>query len=139
MNKWDRESGMNGFTLSFGEKLESSFKDYYFDSSIVTTRISLILVGLLYGGFSFLDFMIAQEYSTMFTQIRFAVVIPFLLFVFALSFTKKFILYWQEMLFITYIIGSLGIIIMIGFMPTDSAYSLGLMLFFLAGSVLVKL
>jgi len=139
MNKWVKESGMNGFTLSFGGKIEKEFRDYYFDSSIVTTRISLLLVGTLYGIFGLLDFLVAEDYLGLFFQIRFLVVIPFLLVVLALSFTKRFILYWQEILFVAYIIGALGIILMIGFMPEGSTYSSGLMLIFLAGSVLVKL
>jgi len=139
MNKWVKESGMNGFTLNFGGKIEREFRDYYFDSSIVTTRISLLLVGALYGIFGLLDFLLAEDNMALFFQIRFLVVIPFLLIVFALSFTKRFVLYWQEILFVAYIISALGIILMIGFLPEGSIYSGGLMLIFLAGSVLVKL
>jgi len=139
MNKWVKKSGINGFTLSFDGKIEKEFRRFYFDSSIVTTRISLLLVGALYGIFGILDFLVAEDYMGLFFQIRFLVIIPFLLIILALSFTKRFILYWQEILFTAYIVGAVGIILMSGFMPNYSLYSSGLMLIFLAGSVLVKL
>jgi len=139
MNKWVKESGMNGFTLSFGGKVEDEFRDYYFKSSILTTRISLLLVGTIYGIFGLLDYLVAENYISLFFQIRFLIVIPFLILILALSFTKRFIMYWQELLFTAYLIAAVGIILMIGFMPEDSLYSGGLMLIFLSGSVLVKL
>ncbi len=139
MNAWVKESGMNRFTLSFDRNKEKDFRDYYFKNSINTTRLGLLVVLILYASFVFLDFFIKGGYSRLLFEIRFFIVTPIFATSFILTYHKAFKTYWQELLFSIYIIAGIGIIIMIGIMPTKSFYSNGLMLVFLSGSVLIKL
>ena len=62
-----------------------------------------------------------------------------LLLVFIYSYSNKFKEYWQSLIFISYFLGAVGIILMLVLVPEVVVYSSGLILVFLAGSVLIKL
>jgi signal transduction histidine kinase len=140
MNSWLKNSvNINRITLSFSDKRENEFRAYYFRNSINTTRFSIVLVMVLYLLFSFLDNLVAKESFLLFVRVRFFVIAPVLIITFILSFHNKFILFWQELLFVIYLISASGIIFMMVTIPEEPLYSSGLMLIFLAGSVLIKL
>ena len=130
---------MNIFTLNFPDEREDRFRDNYFKESISTTRISFFLLAALYSIFGYLDRSIAGDLYQDFFIIRYFIVVPLLLLVFGLSFTKSFNKYWQVLMFFTYLISALGVVIMIVQLPKDSFYSNGMMLIFLAGSIFIKL
>ena len=130
---------VNKLTLNFPDEREKQFRSYYFENSHTATRISFILVALLYGIFSYLDYIMAEEHTVLFWKIRFFFVIPVLLSVFFLSFLKSFKRYWQELMFVSYLIAAMGIIIMIVILPNDFVYSNGMLLIFFAGYVFIKL
>ncbi len=130
---------VNKLTLNFPDDRERKFRDYYFDNSHTATRISFILVALLYSIFGYLDYVMAGENMVLFWEIRYFVVLPVLLTVFFLSFIKSFKLFWQELMFFSYLVAAMGIIIMIIILPNDFVYSNGMLLIFFAGYVFIKL
>jgi len=130
---------INKLTLNFPDSRERKFRDYYFENSHTASRISFILVALLYSIFSYLDYVMAGPYMVLFWQIRFFLVLPVLLLVFFLSFTKGFKRYWQELMFFSYLVAAMGIIAMIIILPNDFVYSNGMLLIFFAGYVFIKL
>jgi len=133
------DTNINKLTLSFKDQREKDYQAYYFKTSLNIFRIAFLFVALLYGLFGFLDSEIAQEHLELFYIIRFWIVVPLLLSVFVLSFLKIFEKIWQWLLFISFIIGGWGIIVMIVKMPENTTYYAGLMLVFSAGYFLIKL
>ena len=129
---------LNRITLNFPDEREKEYRDFYFIRSYKTTRFAYIILALLYAFFGYLDSVVATQYFDLFIIIRIIVVI-ILLFVFFFSYSKKFRYYWQTLIFISYFIGAVGIILMLVMLPEVVVYSSGLILVFLAGSVLIKL
>ena len=129
---------LNGITLNFPDEREKEYRDFYFIRSYKTTRFAYLILSLLYAFFGFLDSVVARQYFDLFIIIRIIVVI-ILLFVFFYSYSKKFRYNWQTLIFISYFIGAVGIILMLVMLPEVVVYSSGLILVFLAGSVLIKL
>jgi len=134
-----KDTNINKLTLSFNDQTEKDYQAYYFKTSLKIFRVAFLFVALLYGLFGFLDSEIAPKHIELFYIIRFGVVIPLLLTVFALSFLKIFEKIWQWLLFISFIVGGWGIIVMIVKMPENITYYAGLMLVFSAGYFLIKL
>ena len=131
---------INKLTLNFIDKdKERKFRKYYFKNSHVATRISFVLVALLYSIFGYLDYLMAGEQMVFFWQLRFLLVVPILLMTFFLSFLKNFESYWQELMFVSYLIAAGTIVIMIVSLPNDFVYSNGMLLIFFAGYVFIKL
>ena len=129
---------LDRITLDFPDGRETEYRDYYFIQSYKTTRVAYLILAAIYAFFAYLDSVVAQDYFTFFFIIRIAVSIM-LLSVFLFSFSQHFRKYWQSVIFISYFFGSLGILLMLIKMPQVVVYSSGLILVFLAGSVLIKL
>jgi signal transduction histidine kinase len=129
---------LNRITLSFPDERENQYREHYFIQSFKTTRVAYLILSLLYAFFGYLDSVVAKEFFEIFITIRIIVVV-ILLTVFLLSYTNKFRKYWQSLIFISFFIGAVGIIIMLIMMPDNVMYSSGLILVFLAGFVLIKL
>lgn len=129
---------LNRITLNFPDEREKEYREFYYERSYKTTRFAYLILALLYGFFGYLDSVVASEYFNLFITIRIIVVI-LLLFVFFYSYSKKFRENWQTLIFISYFIGAVGIILMLVMLPEVVVYSSGLILVFLAGSVLIKL
>lgn len=134
-----KDTNIDKLTLSFDDQREKDYQAYYFKASLKIFRVAFLCVCLLYGLFGLLDSEIAHENIKLFYTIRYGIVIPLFLTVFALSFSKNFEKYWQLLLFISFIIGGGGIIVMIVKMPENTTYYAGLMLVFSAGYFLIKL
>ena len=129
---------LNRFTLNFPDEREVQYREHYFEQSYKTTRVAYLILALLYGFFAYLDSVVAKDFFDLFIIIR-LVVVAVLLSVFLFSYSKKFKQYWQSLIFISFFIGAVGIIIMLIMMPNIVVYSSGLILVFLAGFVLIKL
>lgn len=130
---------VNKFTLSFPDENEKNYQAAYFANSIVQFRMSFVLVILLYGIFGYLDNVVIEEHAFLFHVVRFGVVIPLTSLVLLLSFAKNFSKIWQELIFLCYIIGGIGIIIMLLEAPYNYSYYGGLMLVFMAGYFFIGL
>ena len=130
---------INKFTLKFKDNNEEKFQTKYFHDSLIQFRVSFVLMIFLYGIFGYLDTLLTEEYVTVFHIIRFAIVIPILLFTYLFSFHKNFSKTWQWLLFVCFITGSAGITVMTLLLPENYAYYAGLMLIFSAGYFFIKL
>ncbi|MBK6284278.1 MAG: hypothetical protein IPF54_18030 [Draconibacterium sp.] len=129
---------LNRITLSFPDEREIQYREHYFIQSYNTTRVAYLILAVLYAFFGYLDSVVAKDFFEIFITIRIVVVV-ILLSVFLLSYSKNFRNYWQSLIFISFFIGAVGIIIMLIMMPDNVMYSSGLILVFLAGFVLIKL
>ncbi len=128
----------NGITLNFPDEREKEYREFYYERSYKTTRVAYLILSLLYAFFGYLDSVVASEYFSLFIIIRIVVAVMLLL-VFFYSFSGNFRKNWQTLIFITYFAGAVGIILMLVMLPEVVVYSSGLILVFLAGSVLIKL
>lgn len=129
---------LNRVTLNFPDEREIEYREDFFTRSYKTTRVAYFILALLYAFFGYLDSIVAAEYFSLFIVIR-AFVVLVLLGVFAYSYSANFKYIWQTLLFLSYFIGAVGIIIMLIMMPDVVVYSSGLILVFLAGFVLIRL
>ena len=129
----------NKITLAFSEVDEQFFLKKYFSDSVFQFRVAFILVIILYGSFGYLDSQVIPEYATTFHAIRYLFVIPILLIVFILSFTKLFQKIWQALLLFSVIAGGFGISIMTMFAPENYTYYAGMVLVFSASYFFIKL
>jgi signal transduction histidine kinase len=134
-----RSMGLNRVTLSFPDETEKQFLRRYLQDSRFQFRVAFVLIMLLYGLFGFLDAMKVPEHVAYFHRIRYVWVIPLLLVVYALSFTKVFERIWQELLMLSFLVSGGGIALMIVKVPENFAYYGGMMLIFSAGYFFIKL
>jgi len=125
--------------LKFPEKEEKLFLEKYFTDSLLQFRVAFILCVILYGSFGYLDFLMFPQHQKLFHFIRYAIVIPIMSLTFLLSFTKIFRKIWQTLLVINFIVGGIGVSIMIMLVPESFTYYGGLMLIFIAGYFFIKL
>ncbi len=137
MNTW--KMIYNRVTLDFPEKEEVLFREKYFADSLLQFRVAFVLLAFMFGIFGYLDALLLPEFTKIFYIIRYAIVIPVLLLVLLLSYTKHFKKNWQELLLFSFILGGTGISIMTMLVPENYAYYAGLMLIFSAGYFFIKL
>ncbi|MGB8490869.1 MAG: ATP-binding protein [Bacteroidales bacterium] len=133
----------NKLTLSFTGYLsnyESEFLNDYFIKALNPFRISLILAMIFYGAFALLDAATVPEMKKIFWIIRFAVVFPVFISVFAFSYFKTFRKYMQLLIPCIMFITGFGIIVMIilGARVSNYSYYAGLILIFIFGYTFAK-
>lgn len=132
---------INLITLSYDEKFEKRFRESYFNSSIGLLRKSFILGMLYYAVFFILDMIVVPEFRTSLFKIRFIYVIPIILIIYFLSFTKSFKHWWQLAAGIATVVSGLGIIAMTR-LPSDLVriyYHPGIMLVLIYCYMLIRL
>lgn len=130
---------INPITLAFINNQELEYQKVFFKDSLPIVRVALLATSVLYGLFSITDFMVVGEHLSLFIFIRFIVVIPIIMGVFILSFYPLFIKVWQQLIFAAYVIGGIGICIMIVHLPANTTYYGGLMLIFSSGYFFIRL
>ena len=129
----------NRVTLAFTGRDEILFKETYFSDSLTQFRLSFAFVITLYGAFAFLDTQVIPEYARLFHYIRFFFVIPLLIVVLLLSFTKNFKNIWQILLLLSTVVGGSGIAIMTMLVPENYTYYAGMMLVLSAEYFFIRL
>ena len=102
--------------------LEAAFKHDYFRRSLLQVRISLILGGLLYAVFGLLDPWIIPGSTAIAWWIRYALVCPLIVGVFALSFAPCFERCMAPAMVVVGLAASLGILVMIGTAAAPGSY-----------------
>lgn len=130
-------------TLSFSgslAKYEADYLEDYFVKSLIPFRFSLILAMIFYGAFAFLDATTVPQLRNVFWFIRFGLVFPVLIAVFAFSFSKMFKKYMQFIISFIMFLTGFGIIIMIILAARASNYSYyaGLILIFIFGYTFIR-
>lgn len=127
------------FITSFKDKeIDKQFRDQYYTDSIKQLRYAFLLLILLYSSFGFLDVWMAPVDCFKFWAIRLIVSLLMVIVIF-LSFQQSFKKYWQIAISICYVIGGLGIVLMLKELPTAYTYNSGLMLVFMSGYIFIKL
>ncbi len=140
ISKRSVEIGVSQLTLFFTDKsTETKYQDEYFNNSIYSYRLAIIISILLYGFFGILDLNVSGEHLHKFLFIRFLIVIPAMIVLWISSFFRFFRKTWQLLTSISYILAGLGMVFM-SFLCTASIYYYGgLFLIFMAGYFFVNL
>ena len=133
----------NKLTLSFTgylSNLESEFLNDYYVRALNPFRFSMFLAMIFYSGFALLDSATVPELKAEFWFIRFAVVLPVLISVFAFTYFKSFRKYMQLSIAGVLFITGFGIIAMIilGARVSNYSYYAGLILIFIFGYTFAK-
>lgn len=137
------EMTVNYLTLSYKGDLaiyEKDFQDDYFRKSLNHFRFSLILATIFYASFAFLDANVVPTLKEKFWFIRFVVVFPSLIVVYALSFAKFFKKNMQLIIAVIMFITGFGIIIMNVYASRVEVhtYYAGLILIFIFGYTFIR-
>ncbi len=128
--------------LRFDPDLEARFFDDYYEKSLLTVRLALVLGIVLYSLFGILDFLITPASLKYIWLIRFAIVDPYLAAVFVLTFFKFFKKIMQPALSSVALVAGLGIVVMIAITAGSEGslfYYAGLMLVMMWTYTFVKL
>jgi serine phosphatase RsbU (regulator of sigma subunit) len=128
----DLQALLNKNSLSFPKNLESLFIDDYYNRSLKTIRVALVLAFILYFAFGFLDIIMAPSTKHIMWIIRYVMVSPILLVSLALTYTPLFKKIMQHILGICSITMGAGIIAMIAI-----AKDIESVLYYYAGLILV--
>ncbi len=113
--------------------LEPEYLAFQFNASLNRVRIAILTAVFFYAGFGILDAIIAPEQKFLFWIIRYGVVCPLAIGVFAYTFFPKFEKYDQPCLFAICLLGGVGIEMMIitADPPAMYSYYAGLILVFI--------
>ncbi|NOY83176.1 MAG: hypothetical protein GXP31_19455 [Kiritimatiellaeota bacterium] len=113
--------------------LEQPFLEDYFNRSIRLLRFFLLAGCLFYAAFGILDAVAIPAVKLQCWTIRYLVVCPMILALWALSFTRAFKNYWQAVVSLAVFIAGVGIIAMAAIAPPpgNADYYAGLILVFL--------
>ena len=113
---------MHPFTLRFSPALEQEFFAEYYARTLGQVRLALVLAVFLYGIFGVLDLYIAPEQRRALWTIRYAIAIPTLIATLAFTYASSFRKYCDASLFVSLLIGSLGIVAMTSIIPPPGSY-----------------
>jgi hypothetical protein len=113
--------------------LENALKDKQY------IRVSLSLFALLYALFSWTDYVFVYQWFSLFFVIRFVIVIPVFLITILLTYTPFYYPNQQFILLLNYIVGGIGISIMLILEPLNILYYGGLFLIFTSGYFIIHL
>ena len=131
-------------TLSFRDEYKYLEEDYVasqFEKSLMLQRVIIVLLPCLYALFGILDFYVAPEQKYFFWFIRYALVCPFSFGIVIFSFTRFFRRFNNVSLFLLFIVGGVGIDIMI--LVADPlvahSYYAGLILFLIGIHTVIRM
>lgn len=125
--------------LRFNPQLEKEYINYSSKKDRRYIRVAYILFALLYGLFSMIDYYLVPEFFGIFLVIRFGVVIPVLLLTVLFTYLPQYYAYKQKVLFISYVVGGLGIVGMLILEPLNVVYYGGLFLVFTSAYFMLNL
>ena len=128
-----RKFNPNRITLSFSganKEFEKHFLVEYHNKSVNQIRLALFLALILYAFFGILDAALIPDFKNKFWTVRYFIIIPSLLGILILSFSKIFKKYMQIISGTLVNISAFGIIVIIWFAPPDLSnyYFAGLLL-----------
>jgi len=128
----------NRFTLSFikeDSNLEKEFQYAYFQNSLKIVKATFLMAAIFYGLFGILDAILFPHTKKIAWIIRYAIVCPFTLSLFAFSYSRQFYKYWQVSQVFLIAMAGTGIIGMIVTAPEPAniLYYAGLILVLMYG------
>jgi PAS domain S-box-containing protein len=132
---------INKYSLRFPDELEQIYQDELFYNSLKQLRINILVVTLIYALFGILDAIITPDVKYQAWLIRYAIVIPFALFVILFSFSKHFKRFQQLTISILSVVGGGGLVALIVLTSTIAPYFhfAGLLLVFMTTYTAFKL
>ena len=135
---------LNRLTLRFigaDAGLETPFLLHYARQDLPRQRLALLAGLLLYILFAILDALVVPEMKHQTWLIRFAVVMPFVLTVVALSYLPHWQVRLQALLAGAFLVAGGGIVLMLVIIPSPANlyYYVGLILVYIFGYTLIKL
>lgn len=125
--------------LRFNNELENSYLNYGSKKDKIFIRIAYILFILLYSLFSIVDYYLVPQWFDFFFSIRFYFVIPLLVFTLILTYLPQYNKFKQISILTSYIVGGVGIAIMLILEPLNIVYYGGLFLVFTSGYFMLNL
>ncbi len=126
-----RRFDLNRLLLIFKDpEVERDFSARSFVTSLPFIRLYMCAAFVLYGAFGILDFTVGADEVIKLWAIRYGLVVPVMVVVFAFSFTKKFSAFVQPALSIAMGAGGLGVVMMTAVLspPLNSQYYAGLIM-----------
>jgi response regulator RpfG family c-di-GMP phosphodiesterase len=131
----------HSFSLKFKDsELESAYRRSLYAENVKQIRAVFLLFAILYAAFGWVDAQLEVSYLSEFFVIRYAIVVPTMLLVFGLTFWEKFFFEWQQVLLsFAFVIGGVGISMMLIFEPLNLAYYGGLFMVIYSGFFLIRL
>jgi len=126
-------------TLRFEPAVEQQYNIYTTKQDTIYIRYALVLFILLYAIFGITDYLLVPHHFEFFFIIRFALVIPVFCISFLISFHPRYFAYKQSSMLISYIVGGIGIVIMLILEPANIVYYGGLMLVLSSGYFMIHL
>ncbi|WP_148301731.1 ATP-binding protein [Sneathiella glossodoripedis] len=122
-------AAINRFSLRFSDRgFENDYNDDAIAKSLVVMRLSLLSALIIYGAFSFLDYYVLTDVYETAIAIRFTTTIPFILIVYALTYTRFYARFAQLGAALCMLVSGLSIIAMtyIASEPGNYLYYAGL-------------
>ena len=135
---------LNWLTLAFtgaSVPLEKPFRNFYLRSTLHNVRTALVAGAIMYGAFGVLDALLLTSQRQATWLIRYALVCPAILIIFALTFLPRFQRLLQPIMTALFIGGGLGIVAMVVIIPPPIShyYYAGLILVFIFGYAFIYL
>lgn len=127
------------FNIELTKEEKTQYKKELYANDLRYIRKMLLLCIFIYSSFSLLDYLSAYDRFINFLIIRFVFVNPVFLFVYIMSYHKKFFELHQKLLLLAYIVAGLGICHMLINEPDNFAYYGGLFLIFATGHSITRL
>ena len=129
------------YRLQFPADLEQVYQEESFHKDLKQLRINMTVTGLVYAFFAILDAWVTPEVKHQAWFIRFAIVIPTVLFVLALSYSRHFRKYQQISVSFLVLVGGGGIVALIALTSRTAPYFhfAGLLLVFMCAYTSFKL
>ena len=136
-----RDLQLNPVSLTFPPQLEQEYFDNFFDKSLSRMRFSVFLAIVFFAVFGFLDAALAGDKKIVLWLIRYTLICPGLLAIFAFSFTHHFKKHMQ----LSYALGVIWVglcvvqMILVAPPPANYSYYAGLILIFMFGYTFIGL
>ena len=126
-------------SLKFEPELEEQYNNHISSRDKRYIRVAFVFFAVLYGIFSWTDYILVPQWFPLFFAIRFYVVVPVLIITIALTFHSIYYTYKQPLMMINLILGGAGIAVMLVMEPLNVIYYGGLFLVFTAGYFMLNL
>jgi PAS domain S-box-containing protein len=129
------------YRLRFPGEVERAYQEESFHKDLRQLRINMTVTALVYAFFGILDAWVTPEVRLQAWFIRFAVVIPTVIFVLSLSFSRHFMRYQQAAVSFLVLVGGGGIVALIAITNMTAPYFhfAGLLLVFMCAYTSFKL
>jgi len=126
-------------SLKFEPEIEEEYKIYISNRDKQYLRIAFIFFACLYAIFSWSDYILVPQWFHLFFAIRFYVVVPVLIITIAFTFHSLYYRYKQLLMFFNFVLGGVGIAVMLVMEPLNVIYYGGLFLVFTAGYFMLNM